>query len=76
MAKVQNKKKSPHSRQASSGHHRTIILYHTLTTSEKRSCDFLQKLQKTQHIYLLAWATPLLGGGDGERRRRNFFDNR
>lgn len=47
----------------------------TLTTSEKRSCDFLQKLQKTQHIYLLAWATPLLGGGDGERRRRDFFDN-
>ena len=38
VATIIEQKKSPHSRQASSGHHRTIILYHTLATSEKRSC--------------------------------------
>lgn len=37
----------------------------------KEGLRFPSKTTKlNSHIYLLAWATPLLGGGDGEKRRR------
>lgn len=46
----------------------------TLTTSEKRSCR-IPPFNYLQPILFFHDATPLLGGGDGERRRRDNMED-